>query len=436
MALQEQQKPQLAITEEEKRKEAELEEVNRKFVEKEKARQREEEKKKLRQDQEKPRILILGVKHLASHILYDCRAVAKFTVVDQKDPELIFKNPLIEHEGPPKSEVKMFQFARSDMERSLEKLLRGERFDFIINTIALHDPIYSATNPIDTYETNVMYTQAMMNAILNSNTNARLLHIGTDKVYGDQGVPSGVGADGKMDEGAFEDKYRKQWMIREDDKPNPKGIRAITRYLQEVIIKQTAETYGLPYIVLRVSNLFGRHSDRSNVWNQMIMDAFSKHEVSVYGDKYASRDFVNIEEVAHFVKKLLVTQFDPSQWNDVYNIGGCGNTRQFIDGIAMFMMTLVSGSGVRGLDPGLEHYLLPYGSVRIKYQPPRCYEDTQEAAIRLWLDCSKAKERLKYDPTLGLEWDIQIKETFTWVMAYILGWPLEKIIEMKSHLSG
>lgn len=822
--IQEQQQ-QIAITEEEKKREAELDEINRKFVEKERLRQREEEKKKLRQDQEKPRILLLGIKHLASHILYDCRSIAKFTVVDQKDPELIFKNPLIEHEGPPKSEVNRLQFSRLDMERNLEKLLRTERFDFIINTICVHDPIYSATNPADTYETNVMYTQAMMNAILNSNTNARLVQLSSDKIYGDQGVPSGVGADGKMDEGAFADKYRQQFMISEDDRPNPKGIRAITRYLQEVTVKQNCDTYGLPYIILRVSNTFGRHTAKTNVWNQMIADAFNTHTVNVFGDKYAclpageqifanphpkqiqefkvgdkvltrsgfgkvtaamnrdydgqmyefkaqgqlpfktteehpilvkrlhtecrfgqthrckdkcwcekyhkdrmheinteikwvpardvnitdylivsrlkggskqcinlsefikrreaskreqiielnedwcyilglfiadgwtsidkggesrhrqitialnmdkdlrtrdrltcaldklsipfrienicsafgssrgridkpnvwyikfshtwlarwldkhvgkkttekripgivfdlptnetesfidglidgdgcydeygtkitstskillqqiqvlatkigkwgsiswrergnlccilgktvirkpvgyieinnerrtrhwidddyiyipitskrsfkftgrvynietepdhtfcmpsivhnSRDFVNIEEVAHFIKRLCVTEFDPSGWNDVYNIGGCSKTRQFIDGIAMFMQTMVSGSGVRGLDPQLEHYLLPYGTVRIKYQPPRCYEDSEEAAIRLWLDCKKAKEKLKYDPTLGMEWDIQIKETFTWVMAYIMGWPMEKIQAAKSHLQG
>lgn len=434
----EQQQQATTIIEEQLKKQAELEEINKRFFEREKQRQREEEKKKAKQDQEKPRFLILGVKHLASHILYDCRNVAKMTVVDQVDPELIFKNPLIEHEGPPKSEVKRFQFARSDMERSLEKLLRGERFDFIINTICTHDPIYSATNPISTYETNVMFTQAMMNAIINSNTSARLLHISTDKVYGDTGVPSGVGDDGKMDEGAFADKYRSQFKQAETDTPNPKGTRAITRYLQEVIIKQTCETYGFPYMIFRVGNMYGRHSDRSNIWNQMTVDAFNTHTLNVYGDKYASRDFVNIEEVAKFIKRVLVTEFDASnsQWNEVYNIGGCGKTRQFIDGIAMFMQTMVAGSGVRGLDPQLEHYFLPYGSVRIKYQPPRCYEDTEEAAIRLWMDCTKAQEKLKYDPTLGLEWDIQIKETFTWVMAYIMGWSLEKIQEMKMKMQG
>lgn len=397
-------------------------EIDRRVIDRERQRQREEEKEKRAKEEEKVNILLIGSKHLASHIVYALRNYARFTIIDRTDPLLVFQNPYVAF-NMRYSDVQMFQFSEYDLEQNLPKILDINNYDFIINTHSIHASVFSATNPVQTMYTNCVWTQALMNSILKSkNSNASILHISTDKVYGDQGVPPGIGA---SDSG---DMYHKKFMIKEIDSCNPLGIKAISRYNQELIFTQMAKTYGLRYMVFRVGTMYGKFTPRDNIMNSMIISAMRDSVINLFGDQYASRDLVDVEEVAHITKRVLIDKYDSSVWDEIYNIGGCYPTRMYVSGLAQFIAAMLAGYPILSKD---YDYIKPYLSIRLKTLPPRCFEDTKDAGIRMWLDCEKAKKKIGFDPTLRNEWQNHFKEVYLWALHYYLNYSQDQVQETR-----
>lgn len=400
-----------------------------------------EERKRI--EESKPRIMILGSRHLASHIVYALREVAKMIVVSNDDPNYIWQNPMVKKEVRP-SEVSLFQFALYDLESNLKGLIDIQKPDFIINTISIHDALFSEGNPVGTYMTNSLYTLTMMKAILQANSNAQLIHISTDKIYGDQGVPEGLNRIQQREEdmvnpGKFRevevDGYWADFKINEDNIPNPLGNKAISRYVQETIILQMCKTYNIQYMILRVGNMFGRYTAKQNVINSMIDSAEATNTVNIFGDRYASRDFVDIEAVARLIKKVLIENYDRAQWNEIYNIGGNHPTRMYLHGLSYFIQVMYSGAGVKNLDPDSYAFLKPFGTVKTKQNPPRCFEDGTDAKIRIWLDCKKAVEKLGWTLDDWFEpWEKVLKNNILFNQVYHHGKTMDELNDYRSKL--
>src|SRR6476469_9059148 len=377
-----------------------------------------EEQKRIRDENKDFRvnILLMGSKHLASWIVFKMHKIANITIVDTKfGPDMVFQNPFVKKEVPVSALSGRYLIAEADLEKHLPKILEVKDYDFVINTIFVHDELYSATNNTTTYNTNVGYTQSLMNVLTYTpkGSNIKNLHMSTDKVYGNQGVPQGRGEEDPKDLTSSK-RYWTEYKISENDYPNPKGIKAISRYAQEMIVEQMCKTYGMDYMIFRVGNLMGQYSPPDTCINQMYLDAIRTDAINFYGDKFASRDFVNIETVADLVTRVLVKDYDPSVWSEIYNIGSNYPTRMYVFGIGMFIQTLISGTNVPTLDSpeAKNQYIKDFGSVRLKDNPPRCYEDREDAAIRIWLDVNKAKEKLNFDAANeGKEWYHVMKET-------------------------
>lgn len=90
-------KTQEQIEEEKKKAEAQTAIIRKKY-EKELAIQEERKKKERKTDESRIKILLLGAKHLASHLVFAMRNHATFTIIDRIDPEYIYQNPLVKQE--------------------------------------------------------------------------------------------------------------------------------------------------------------------------------------------------------------------------------------------------------------------------------------------------------------------------------------------------
>lgn len=393
------------------------------------ARQKERDEKKKQFEESKIKVLILGSRHLASHLVFAMRNIARITVVDRNDPAGVFENPLVGY-NMTREKIVLHQFSELDFERNFMNLLDVGSYDYIINTISIHDERYSNANPVQTMNTNVVFTQMLMDCLINQPGNAKMIYASTDKVYGDVGVPSGLGpSDG--------DRWWSDFMIKEDDISNPKGIKAISRKLQEDLIVHECKTYGLPYIALRIGNMFGRYTPKDAVMNQMIIDGFQGDNIYIYGDQYASRDFIDIEDVTGLIVDICTKEYGKDVWSEIYNVGGQYPSRMFIWGVAQFFRTFFSGANVVGLSPEFEKlgYLKRFMQVRVRNMPARYYEDKEEAAIRIWMNTDKVQNKLGFHTYQNTEWQDVAKQTILWNAAYNLGKPLEEVKEIRSKLA-
>ena len=403
----------------------------------------EEKKRKERQrDESRVKVLLLGARHLASWIVFYLRNTATFVVVDRVDPESIFVNPLVKKEVPRRI-VKTFQISELDIEKALGKILQYNNFDFVINTLGIQDANFATNNPTYTTFYNTTFMQSIMNAIVDgreTNPNIKFVHVSTDKVYGNTGVPQGLNrimeSDGKG--GQVEvDGYWKEFRIDETEPCNPVGIRAITRYTQEIIIRQTCKTHGIDHVIFRCGDFWGRYTDQTKLLNKMMIDALRTKIIHLYGDQWASRHILNIEDFAEFIRDFLTSKYDLSNWNDVYNIGGDIPTRYYVWGYAKFVQAIISGAPAGGKDPNAS-YILPWGSVKIVNDPPRYYEDSEEAGIRIWMDTSKeskAVKKLGFVASRDIRWDESFKELLLWNMGYQVGMNPDQIEENRRKIT-
>ena len=403
----------------------------------------EQQKKERKRDESRIKVLLLGARHLASWIVFYLRNSATFVVVDKVDPEYIFMNPKVKEEVPRRI-VKGFQLSELDIEKGLGKIFEQNSFDFVINTLAVGDTNFAINNPTYTMYYNNVMTQSIMNAIhdaqATTNPNIKFVHISSDKVYGNNGCPSGLNrvmeSDGKG--GQVEvDGYWQEFRIDEDDKCNPIGVKAISRYMQEVLVKQLCKSYNIDYIIFRVANMWGRFTDQTKMLNNMMIDALRTKTIHIYGDPWASRNLVNVEDFAEFLRDLLTSKYDLSNWNDIYNIGGSQPTRYYIWGYAQFVKAIISGAPAQGIDSNAP-FVLPYGSVKIFNDPPRYYEDSEEAGIRIWLDTTKdckAVKKLDYVASKDIRWDESFKELLLWNMHYHCGYSADQIEQARKKIT-
>ena len=409
-----------------------------------KAAQQEEERRRRerKRDESRIKVLLLGSRHLASWIVYYLRNSATFVVVDRVDPEYIFTNPFVKKEVARRI-VRGFQIAENDIEKGLGRILEYNNFDFVINALGVQDAIFATNNPTYTTYYNTAFMQSIMNALVDgreTNPNIKFVHVSTDKVYGNTGVPSGLNRVMQSDQkgGQVEvEEYWREFRIDEKEPCNPIGVRAISRYLQEILIQQMCKTYGIDYVIFRCANFWGRFTDQTKMINKMFEDALRTKMIHLYGDQWASRHILNIEDFSEFLRDFLTSKYDLSNWNDIYNIGGDLPTRYYVWGYAKFIQAMVAGAPAQGIDPKAS-YVLPWGSVKIINDPPRIHEDSEEAGIRIWLDTSKeskAVKKLGYVASKDIRWDESFKELMLWNMHYHLGWNSEQIEEARKKIT-
>jgi len=118
------------------------------------------------------KILLLGSSPLISHIALNLLADKEnwITVLDRKPPNMIFENPeLQQYQGSRRISDKIHCSAY-DLPNINRKF---DEFDVIINHYCIHDSKYSMANPTDTYNTNIIFTQELMEKLTEDKKDTR-----------------------------------------------------------------------------------------------------------------------------------------------------------------------------------------------------------------------------------------------------------------------
>ncbi len=147
------------------------------------------------------------------------------------------------------------------------------------------------------FETNVMGTLAVVEAIHTASTSIRLVHVSTDEVYGAL----------KPTQAPF----------REDHILNPTSPYAASKAAADHLVMSFVRTHGLDAIITRCCNNYGPNQHSEKFIPLMIQQACARQNLPVYGDGLQVREWIHVAD--HCRALMAVLRSGTS--GEVYNIG-------------------------------------------------------------------------------------------------------------------
>ena len=148
----------------------------------------------------------------------------------------------------------------------------------------------------DFIHTDVFGTFVLLEAARASNRLTRFIQISTDEVYGS--VPTGHS--------------------RETDELRPRNPYSASKAGADRLAYSYWATYGVPVIITRASNNYGRNQFPEKVIPLFITNAIDNIPLPLYGDGLNVRDWLHVDDHCRGIDMLIEKGDD----GEVYNIGG------------------------------------------------------------------------------------------------------------------
>jgi len=206
------------------------------------------------------------------------------------------------------------KFYKADIKNRpvIEKILKTEKPDAIINFAAESHVDRSITDASAFIETNIKGTQVLLDAAKKFSVN-RFVHISTDEVYGD------------IEKGEF----------FEDFPLKPNSPYAASKAAADLLIKSYIRTFGFPAIIVRPSNNYGPWQYPEKLIPLAISKIIKNQKVPVYAQGKNIREWLFVEDCAKGILSVLKNGKD----GEIYNFGS-GFEKQNIDVIKTILKLL------------------------------------------------------------------------------------------------
>src|SRR3989344_6004184 len=145
--------------------------------------------------------------------------------------------------------------------------------------------------------------------------------------------------------------------VDEETKTDPLAIYPAAKLCAENIIKLYSRLYDIPYLICRLTNVYGEHESYTNkkkgALNYMIMQAIKGETLSVYHGGNFFRDYIYVDDV---VSALLFLE-SKNVRHDTYLIG-YGKEVYFKDLIDYIMKKTKSASKINEIEPPQFHNIV------------------------------------------------------------------------------
>jgi len=228
--------------------------------------------------------------------------------------------------------------------------------DTIVNFAAESHVDNSITGPKVFIETNIVGTQALLDACINNNVK-RFHHISTDEVFGDLELNS-------------KEKFN------ENTKYDPHSPYSASKAGSDHLVRAYGTTYGLNYTITNCSNNYGPFQHPEKLIPKFITNLLLNKKVPVYGTGGNIRDWLYVLDHCKAIDLVL----EKGQIGETYCIGG---QTEEINNLELTKLIIK----ICGKD---ESY--------IEYVTDRKGHDKKYA-----INWSKAKERLGFNPQHNFE---------------------------------
>jgi dTDP-glucose 4,6-dehydratase len=192
-----------------------------------------------------------------------------------------------------------YQFVKGNIcdPETLEAAMRGH--DAVVHFAAESHVDRSIAGPDDFINTNCFGTNIVMDAARRLEI-TRVLHVGTDEVYGSVEVGSS----------------------KETDPLEPRSPYSASKAGSDLIALSYHHTYGLPVVVTRCTNNFGPYQFPEKAIPLFTTNLLDGGKVPLYGDGLNERDWIYVDD--HCVGVHLV--LDAGSPGEIYNIGAGNET--------------------------------------------------------------------------------------------------------------
>lgn len=148
------------------------------------------------------------------------------------------------------------------------------------------------------YETDVLGTQVVANAVLKHPNVERLIHISTSEVYG----------------------TALQAPMTEEHPLNPMSPYASAKAGADRLVYSYVQTYNIPAVIVRPFNNYGPYQHLEKAVPRFITSALRNEPLTVHGDGRCSRDWLYVEDHCEALDKLLHVPIEQVR-GEVINIG-------------------------------------------------------------------------------------------------------------------
>jgi len=145
-------------------------------------------------------------------------------------------------------------------------------------------------------QTNVLGTQVLLEAARRFGI-ARYVQVSTDEVYGSLGP---------------------QGLFTETSPLAANSPYSASKAGADLLVRAYHETYGLPALITRCSNNYGRFQHDEKLIPTLIRKALADEPLPIYGDGENVRDWLHVEDHCRAIDLVL----QKGQAGEVYNVGG------------------------------------------------------------------------------------------------------------------
>ena len=211
-----------------------------------------------------------------------------------------------------------FRFIRADIaDRSeIYRIFEAEKPDTVVNFAAESHVDRSIENPAVFLETNVMGTQALLDASRKYGVK-RYHKVSTDEVYGDLPLD------------------RPDLFFTEETPLHTSSPYSASKASADLLCNAYQRTYGMPITISRCSNNYGPYQFPEKLIPLMIANALADKPLPVYGEGLNVRDWLYVEDHCAAIDRIL----EKGQVGQVYNIGGHNEMRN-IDIVKIILKAL------------------------------------------------------------------------------------------------
>ena len=263
-----------------------------------------------------------------------------------------------------------FKFIRGDIadREAVYGIFEAEKPDVVVNFAAESHVDRSIENPAVFLETNVMGTQALLDACRKYGVQ-RYHQVSTDEVYGDLPLD------------------RPDLFFTEQTPLHTSSPYSASKAAADLLCNAYQRTYGLPITISRCSNNYGPYQFPEKLIPLMIANALADKPMPVYGEGLNVRDWLYVEDHCAAIDLIL----ERGKVGQVYNIGG-HNEMKNIDivkrilgllGKPESLITYVTdrkGHDMRyAIDPSFIHW-------ELGWLPETRFEDGIQKTVRWYLE--------------------------------------------------
>ena len=265
----------------------------------------------------------------------------------------------------------------------LAQLFAAERPQAVVHQAALANVRESMEDPITYAEVNIIGTLHLLELAKEYDCCKFVFASTGGAVYGED-ASQGASAEG-------DSSHSSNLPFTEDCRPKPKDNYGANKLSCEHFIELYNQNYGLPYVILRYSNVYGPRQDVKGEAGVVAIFAgamLADHPTHITGDGAQVRDFVYVDDVARANVLAIAGDVD-----GVYNVGTGQPTE-----INTIYRLLAELTGYRRSPAYLPR---PAGEVRAT-----------------WLDSSKAGQELGWEAEVDLREGL--RRTVEWVRTSVV----------------